>query len=102
MALLQIVLPQATAYADALLEREGARAFAHVEPVGTKGCVAVHPDDCALCRIVQRTTTATSHGVAPVLLSRLPETAPEGVAGSPGSTWRLRPASRGPPAEVTA
>ena len=52
IAVLQLVLPGATAWADARLERESAspRAAVHIEQTGGSHCPRVHPTDCALCQ----------------------------------------------------
>jgi hypothetical protein len=70
-ALLQLALPTAATYADAVLERASAETvFAHVESNTAATCQPVHAADCGLCHLVQ--TRVTPSG-AP---SCIPEFAP--------------------------
>ncbi|MDB4892177.1 MAG: hypothetical protein JWL61_4032 [Gemmatimonadetes bacterium] len=53
-ALLQLALPSAATYADAMLERAGVETvFAHVESNTGATCQPVHAADCDLCHLVQ-------------------------------------------------
>jgi hypothetical protein len=57
-ALLQLALPGAATYADAVLERDGATAaYAHVESNAGATCQPVHAAECALCHLVQTQVT---------------------------------------------
>jgi hypothetical protein len=51
-AALQLLLPGATAWADARLDAAGAHATAHIESHSTSSCARVHPPDCALCHFL--------------------------------------------------
>ena len=99
LSLLQVILPQATAYVDAVLERDGARVIAHVETHGTTNCVPVHAGDCVVCRMVQRTHTASAaHGIWIAEVSHVVSDAPPERARRTSEGVRLDPSSRGPPA----
>ena len=53
-ALLQLALPTAATYADAVLEGASAETvFAHVESNTGATCQPVHAADCALCHLVE-------------------------------------------------
>jgi hypothetical protein len=57
-ALLQLALPSAATYADAMLERAGVETvFAHVESNTGATCQPVHAADCGLCHLVQNRIT---------------------------------------------
>ncbi|NUQ21023.1 MAG: hypothetical protein HOQ09_08690, partial [Gemmatimonadaceae bacterium] len=53
-AVLQLLLPGAVSMADARLEAASiaAHPVAHVESHSTPACARVHPEDCALCRVI--------------------------------------------------
>jgi hypothetical protein len=75
LALVQLLLPPVAAWMDARLERESSAAGGsriHVEAEGTKGCVPVHPADCALCRA--SLATFTRPAASPLLLAERPAT----------------------------
>lgn len=57
-ALLQLALPSAATYADAMLERASVQTvFAHVESNTGATCPPVHAADCGLCHLVQNSVT---------------------------------------------
>jgi hypothetical protein len=60
-AVVQFLTPAVATYADALLERDGADAPAHIESSTGGACRAVHPSACGLCQVVQR------HGIPTAL-----------------------------------
>jgi hypothetical protein len=53
-AIVQILLPTVVSAADSQAEATSIRAASrvHVEAPGTRGCAAVHPEDCAICRVL--------------------------------------------------
>ena len=57
-ALLQLALPTAATYADAMLERASVdTVFAHVESSTGATCQPVHAADCGLCHLVHNRVT---------------------------------------------
>jgi hypothetical protein len=62
LAALQVALPTAAVVADAILEAEGARAYAHVEPHSSKSCPRAHSADlCALCQFGRNHAAGAQH-----------------------------------------
>ena len=100
-ALLQLVLPGAASIADARIEAESvsARPTSHIEEHGGAHCPRVHPEDCALCRVLSATGTPAS--VAAAVLPRALRIAPP--SDGPVRVARLghhSARSRAPPAVV--
>jgi hypothetical protein len=88
-AALQLVLPAATALADARLEQDARspRGASHIEAHHTSQCARAHAPDCALCQHLvspiirvapQRLALvpARAHGVPPALRQRLVRAVP--------------------------
>ena len=98
-ALLQLAIPSAATYADALLERAGPRELiAHVESRTSASCRPVHPADCALCQIVLRVAAASTPACLPsieVVVSASRETLAARPL-TPARDWL--PPPRAPPA----
>ncbi len=70
LAALQLLLPGATAWADAQLQRESVRDGAHVESHSDKSCARVHDADCALCQFLGaavRPAPSAACGTPPVV-----------------------------------
>jgi hypothetical protein len=100
-AILQLVLPGAASIADARIEAESvsARPTSHVEEHGGAHCPRVHPEDCALCRVLSATGTpapATAASLPTALRIAPPSDAPV-VSGRLGQHSAR---SRAPPAVV--
>ena len=73
-ALLQLLLPGAASIADARLEADSIRSrpTAHIEEHSGANCARVHPDDCALCRVLSSSGTfATASAVLPGVVLRV-------------------------------
>jgi len=49
---LQLVLPGAAAWSDALLDARGQAAPVHIESHSTPACARIHPSDCGLCHFL--------------------------------------------------
>lgn len=97
-ALLQFALPTAATYADALLERAGVEAQAHVESGTGTACATVHASNCALCQVVNRSVAGTAETCVLVdAVRRVPAHAPRASNTIVGDRGRL-PLSRAPPA----
>src|SRR5438128_1732375 len=70
-ALFQLLLPTFVSVADSRAEAAsiGAASRPHVEAEGTRGCPRVHPDDCAICRVLAagaRTARQVALAIAPL------------------------------------
>ncbi|HEX8903879.1 MAG TPA: hypothetical protein VF771_03515 [Longimicrobiaceae bacterium] len=62
VAALQVALPTAAVVADAILEAEGARAYAHLEPHSSKSCPRAHSTElCDLCQFGRNHASGPEH-----------------------------------------
>jgi hypothetical protein len=97
-ALVQLLLPGAASIADARLEADSIRGrpTSHIEEHGGANCARVHPEDCALCRVLSSSgTLATANAHVPGVVLRV-ATPSDDIARIPrlvASTTR----SRAPP-----
>jgi hypothetical protein len=99
LAVLQLVLPGAASVADAQLEATSisARPTSHIEEHGGAHCARVHPEDCALCRVLS--TTGTPASATPAFVAAALRIAPS--SDGPVRVTRLghhSARSRAPPA----
>jgi hypothetical protein len=73
-ALLQLLLPGAASIADARLEADSIRGrpTSHIEEHSGANCARVHPEDCALCRVLSASgTPATPNAHVPGVVLRV-------------------------------
>ena len=98
-AVLQFALPAAATLADARLQRDAASAErTHVESRSDAACRPLHPEECALCQLVSR-SSAPMHDAAtcPASLRVVDAPAIDGVPqrALDGEAWQTR--ARAPP-----
>jgi hypothetical protein len=99
-AAVQVLLPATASIADAALQREEAVAGyigAHVEDFGSKTCKGVHPDDCALCRVVTAAASPSRSLALPGRTARLSAPPTATAARAAHAIAHALPASRAPP-----
>lgn len=96
-AVLQLVLPGATAWADARPARYASGAVVHVEAANPPTCSRAHAADCGLCRYLAMAACAgdlpPAFGTVPPSRS-LPASAPDRASVA---THHALPRSRAPP-----
>ncbi len=98
-AVLQFALPAAATLADARLERDAAPAQgSHAESRSEASCRALHPEVCALCQIVSRSSAPSGGSVecpVAVQLVEAPARPDASQHGLDGEARRTR--ARAPP-----
>lgn len=100
-AVFQLLFPAFASVADARAEGAAERgAYAHIETHGTSKCVAVHSEDCVVCRVLAggAAPTRTQAGcmVAARIIHALP---PRYVRVAVGTDVPGDPSQRAPPIE---
>ena len=98
MALLQLSLPAAAAWADAQLDTAGAHANAHVESHTTSSCARIHPPDCALCHFLNAPFSGRRHVALRLATSDARPPRPVEPVPVRSALARFFPLPRAPPA----
>ena len=96
-AVLQFALPTLATYADAILERESATVFAHLESRSDSSCRAVHSAACALCQVVHRAGTPARTATSPACPQQSHAPVDGWFAQAHFSTLSSQPGPRAPP-----
>ena len=96
-ALLQLVLPGAAAWADAVLETHASRAVVHVEAESTRDCAPAHAADCGLCRHLATAGRASDASADPGTPARRHEPPRVVAIWRPVVAHHALPNSRAPP-----
>jgi len=98
MALLQLSLPAAAAWADARLDTAEAHATAHVESHTTSSCARIHPPDCALCHFLNAPFSGRRHVALRLATSDARPPRPVEPVPVRSALARFFPPPRAPPA----
>ena len=99
-ALVQLALPGALGVAHAISAHDQHGSPAHIEENSGPRCVALHSDECAVCRHLS--TGATKSELAATLLPEVADHATTSpVASVPSSHWPRGFNSRAPPAALS-
>ena len=100
-AVFQLLFPAFASVADARAEGAAERgAYAHIETHGTSKCVAVHSEDCALCRVLAGNAAPTRAQAGCMAAGRLIHALPPRyVRVGVGTVVLGDPSQRAPPIE---
>jgi hypothetical protein len=102
VAIIQMAVPALAAVADARLvsDSDGPQSV-HVEDHTQKSCRPVHPDDCALCRLL--THLSAPRPAAPALPAETTArcTVSNDASRSPASITRAQERTRAPPVSLS-
>lgn len=102
VALIQMAVPVLAVVADARLvsNSDGAQPV-HVEDHTQKSCRPVHPDDCALCRLLTNFSAPRASAPALPAASTARCTVNNDAARSPASIARAQERTRAPPVSLS-
>jgi hypothetical protein len=98
VALLQLTLPGAAAWADARLDAVARQGPIHVESHATQACVPLHPADCVLHRFLSTLGRVGPGTLVSVRFSVAHQTAPNAIGLTQSTEQQRLPDSRAPPA----
>lgn len=97
-AVLQIALPAAVSFADAIDALDSAsRARIHVEATSSSSCRPAHAEECALCRFLSTSNGTSARGDIPLPEARRTAGVPVDVIQRCATAARGQPGSRAPP-----
>lgn len=97
VALLQLALPGAAAWADARLDSAPRTGPVHLESHATQACVPVHPPDCVLHRFLSTAGCAGQPTTVSVRTQAGHAPTPAASALTPSALQQRLPDSRAPP-----
>ena len=97
VALLQLGLPGAAAWADARLDAVAPRGPIHLESHSTQACAPIHPADCVLHRFLSTLGTAGRSIVVSVRASSGTQPIPDAYGIARSHEQQRLPDSRAPP-----